>query len=185
MAAGESRAQFDQQPIEAAAYVHAAEAALEATGDVRYLADAERAFGWYLGWNDVGMVVADAARGGCHDGLGPDGFNVNQGAESTLAWLAAVERIRVMRGRWSAAGPSSGAAPFRLGGVPAIGQLRRLDADAASTPIGCPGRLPLPGELRRLRPTPLVGVEDVADPLEGGDRARPRRAPRRACDGRG
>ena len=83
--------------------------------------DAERAFGWYLGWNDVGTVVADAARGGCHDGLGPDGCNVNQGAESTLAWLAAVERIRIMRGRWSAAGPSSGAAPFRLGAVPAMG----------------------------------------------------------------
>ncbi len=115
------RATFDQQPIEAAAFVHAAEAALEATGDVRYLADAERAFGWYLGWNDVGTVVADAARGGCHDGLGPDGCNVNQGAESTLAWLAAVERIRIMRGRWSAAGQSSGAAPFRLGGVPAMG----------------------------------------------------------------
>ena len=68
-----------------------------------------------------GSVVADAPRGGCHDGLGPDGCNVNQGAESTLAWLAAVERIRIMRGRWSAAGPSSGAAPFRLGGVPAMG----------------------------------------------------------------
>ena len=66
-------------------------------------------------------MVADAARGGCHDGLGPDGCNVNQGAESTLAWLAAVERIRIMRGRWSAAGTSSGAAPFRLGGVPAMG----------------------------------------------------------------
>ena len=118
---GGPRARFDQQPIEAAAFVHAAEAALEATGDVRYLADAERAFGWYLGWNDVGTVVADAARGGCHDGLGPDGCNVNQGAESTLAWLAAVERIRIMRGRWSAAGTSSGAAPFRLGGVPAMG----------------------------------------------------------------
>ena len=63
--------------------------------------DAERAFGWYLGWNDVGLVVADAERGGCHDGLGPRGLNRNQGAESTLAWLAAVERIRVMRGRWS------------------------------------------------------------------------------------
>ncbi len=99
--AGESRAQFDQQPIEAISYIHASEAALEATGDLRHLADAERAFGWYLGWNDVGLVVADAERGGCHDGLGPRGLNRNQGAESTLAWLAAVERIRVMRGRWS------------------------------------------------------------------------------------
>ena len=99
--AGRSRAQFDQQPIEAVSYIHAAEAALDATGDPRHLADAERAFGWYLGWNDVGLVVADPERGGCHDGLGPRGLNRNQGAESTLAWLAAVERIRVLRARRS------------------------------------------------------------------------------------
>ena len=92
--AGESRARFDQQPIEAVSYIHASEAALEATGDPRHLSDAERAFGWYLGWNDVGLVVADPEGGGCHDGLGPRGLNRNQGAESTLAWLAAVERIR-------------------------------------------------------------------------------------------
>ena len=35
--AGESRAQFDQQPIEAISYIHASEAALEATGDLRHL----------------------------------------------------------------------------------------------------------------------------------------------------
>ncbi len=122
---GGDRATFEQQPIEAAAFVHAAEAALEATGDLRHLSDAERAFGWYLGWNDVGAVVADPARGGCRDGLGPDGCNANQGAESTLAWLAAVERMRVMRRRWSAAVPSprptSGGAPLRVGAVPAMG----------------------------------------------------------------
>jgi hypothetical protein len=96
--AGESRAQFEQQPIEAVSYIHASEAALNATGDARHLSDAERAFGWYLGWNDAGLIVADVERGGCRDGLGPLGLNRNQGAESTLAWLAAVERMRVMRG---------------------------------------------------------------------------------------
>ncbi len=60
----------------------------------------------------VAAVTTGSARTGC---------NVNQGAESTLAWLAAVERIRIMRGRWSGASPSSGAAPFRLGAVPALG----------------------------------------------------------------
>jgi hypothetical protein len=103
--AGGSRAQFEQQPIEAVSYIHASEAALDVTGDPRHLVDAERAFGWYLGRNDVGVVVADARRGGCHDGLGPRGLNANQGAESTLAWLAAVERIRVMRAGWSTTTP--------------------------------------------------------------------------------
>jgi hypothetical protein len=97
------RARFDQQPIEAASFILAAEAALDATGDPRHLADAELAYAWFMGRNDGGVVVADPERGGCRDGLGADDCNQNQGAESTLAWLASVERIRVMRRRSSGA----------------------------------------------------------------------------------
>ena len=32
------------------------------------------------------------------DGLTPEGVNENQGAESTLMWLIALERIRTIRG---------------------------------------------------------------------------------------
>ncbi|MGO9181023.1 MAG: hypothetical protein ACLQHS_17445, partial [Candidatus Limnocylindrales bacterium] len=42
------------------------------------------------------VAVADPARGACHDGLTPDGVNANQGAESTLMWLTAVERMRAL-----------------------------------------------------------------------------------------
>ena len=45
----------------------------------------ERAFGWYLGDNHLGMPLADPDDGSCRDGLGPDGVNGNMGAESTLA----------------------------------------------------------------------------------------------------
>ncbi len=68
---GGTRARYDQQPIEAASILLCAETAYEATGDLGYLADAERAYGWFLGANDGGIVVADPASGGCHDGLLP------------------------------------------------------------------------------------------------------------------
>jgi len=91
------RGRFDQQPIEAATLMLAAEAALFATGDDRWRIEMERAYAWFLGGNDLGVVVADPGRGGCHDGLTAAGVNLNQGAESTLMWLVALEHIRAMR----------------------------------------------------------------------------------------
>lgn len=93
------RARFDQQPIEAGSFVLASAAALEATGERCHADDMERAYGWFLGANDVGIAVADPAHGGCHDGLRQYDVNPNQGAESTLAWLAALEHIRRLRRR--------------------------------------------------------------------------------------
>jgi len=60
------------------------------------------AFGWFLGDNDPGMPLADPDDGSCRDGLGPDGVNGNMGAESTLAWLVAVERMRALHNEASA-----------------------------------------------------------------------------------
>jgi hypothetical protein len=93
------RARFDQQPIEAASQLLACEAALAATSDPRWLGAAERAYAWFLGDNDSGIPVADPATGGCHDGLGPARVNANQGAESTLMWLTALEHMRTLRAR--------------------------------------------------------------------------------------
>ena len=76
---------FDQQPLEAQATVEACAAAFEATGDARWLAEAERAYGWFLGVNDLDLPLASAGDGGCFDGLMPHGLNRNQGAESILA----------------------------------------------------------------------------------------------------
>ncbi len=87
-------AQWDQQPIEALSMLEAALAAEAATGDPAFGRLAERAFAWFTGANDLGLPVADPVEGACHDGLGPSGLNPNRGAESTLAWLVAVERMR-------------------------------------------------------------------------------------------
>lgn len=94
---GGIRSRYDQQPIEAAALLQAAEAALAATGEERYRHAAELAYEWFLGGNDVGVPVADPWRGACHDGLTPAGVNANQGAESTISWLLSVEGVRRVR----------------------------------------------------------------------------------------
>jgi hypothetical protein len=93
------RARFDQQPIEATALLLAAEAAWEATHADRYRRAAEAAYAWFLGGTDLGLAIADPHEGGCRDGLTPAGVNHNQGAESTLMWLTALEHVRGMRGR--------------------------------------------------------------------------------------
>jgi hypothetical protein len=94
---GGTRARFDQQPIEAATMLQAAEVAWRATGRDKYLNTAEAAYGWFLGRNDVGVPLAEPARGGCCDGLHETGVNPNQGAESTLMWLTALEHMRGLR----------------------------------------------------------------------------------------
>ncbi|MBI4280048.1 MAG: glycosyl transferase family 1, partial [Armatimonadetes bacterium] len=92
---GGDRARFDQQPIEAQATVSACLAAYTQTGARRWREEAERAFEWFLGRNDLGMELYDPVTGGCRDGLHPDGVNQNQGAESTLAFLHALLEMRL------------------------------------------------------------------------------------------
>ncbi len=77
--------QFDQQPLEAQATVDACTAAFDATGDRRWYEEAQRAYGWFLGANDLDLPLASVNDGGCFDGLMPTGLNRNQGAESILA----------------------------------------------------------------------------------------------------
>jgi hypothetical protein len=91
------RSRFDQQPIEASALLLAAQAAFAATGQPRYGDAVDRAYGWFLGANDGAVPVAEPDRGACFDALTPTGVNANQGAESTLAWLLALEGARAVR----------------------------------------------------------------------------------------
>jgi len=76
---------FDQQPLEAQATIDACAAAFKATGDPRWVEEANRAYRWYLGQNDLDLPLATVQDGGCFDGLMPGGLNRNQGAESILA----------------------------------------------------------------------------------------------------
>jgi hypothetical protein len=96
-AAGEPRPAFDQQPIEAWHLAEAAWAALEATGDLRWQATIEQCNAWFHGANDAGVVMFDPDSGGGYDGLRNHGVNENQGAESTLAWLAVRQIAELVR----------------------------------------------------------------------------------------
>jgi glycosyltransferase involved in cell wall biosynthesis len=92
---GGTRADFDQQPVEALAMVSASLSAFRATLDPRWTDEAQRSFEWFLGRNDLGLAPYDSSTGGCGDGLHPDRVNENQGAESTLAFhLARAELAR-------------------------------------------------------------------------------------------
>jgi hypothetical protein len=90
---GGPRERFDQQPIEAQATVSACIEAFEATQDPFWRDEARRAFEWFLGRNDLDQPLYNSSSGGCYDGLHFDRVNLNQGAESTLAFLLALEEM--------------------------------------------------------------------------------------------
>jgi hypothetical protein len=89
------RSWFDQQPIEAYSMLSACFEAYGMTGEDRWRVEARRAFEWYLGRNDLGILLYDYTTGGCRDGLFPDRANENQGAESTLIWLLSLLEMRL------------------------------------------------------------------------------------------
>jgi glycosyltransferase involved in cell wall biosynthesis len=92
---GGTRANFDQQPIEAQAMMSACLEAYRSTSDFRWYEQARRAFDWFIGWNDLGLELYSPRTGGCCDGLHVDRANSNQGAESTLAFLLSLAELRL------------------------------------------------------------------------------------------
>jgi len=92
---GGTRANFDQQPIEAQATISACLEAYRATADFCWYEHAQRAFDWFIGWNDLGLELYSPETGGCRDGLHVDRVNRNQGAESTLAFLLSLAEMRL------------------------------------------------------------------------------------------
>ena len=84
---GSSKPVFDQQPIEAYSTTAACLEAYITTKDKRWYSEAEKAFQWFLGTNDLGIPLYEPINGGCYDGLHVDRVNRNQGAESTIAFL--------------------------------------------------------------------------------------------------
>ncbi|MGH8927210.1 MAG: glycosyltransferase [Acidimicrobiia bacterium] len=89
---------FDQQPIEAWAMIDAS--AVAASVDGKEWEEYEgRARDWFTGANDLGETMIDSGSGGGFDGLTVRGPNRNQGAESTLAALAALSYAKAGRRR--------------------------------------------------------------------------------------
>ena len=93
MRRGGGKAQFDQQPIDAAALLSACHDAYRMTGDARWREEMRKCFNWFLGANDLGVPLYDFSTHGCHDGLHDHGVSRHQGAESTLSWLMSVLRM--------------------------------------------------------------------------------------------
>jgi hypothetical protein len=92
---GGTRASFDQQPVEAQSTVSACLAAYRATSDRWWYKQAQRAFDWFIGWNDLGLELYSPESGGCLDGLHVNRVNGNQGAESTLAFLLSLSELQL------------------------------------------------------------------------------------------
>jgi hypothetical protein len=86
---GKVRARFDQQGIDAMAMVLCYQQAFRVTREKKYLKRMYQSYQWFLGKNDLGLALYDPSTGGCADGLHIEGINLNQGAESTLAyWIS-------------------------------------------------------------------------------------------------
>lgn len=88
---GGEAAQFDQQGIDAMAMVLYYQQAFRITREAQYQQRMYQCYQWFLGANDLGLSLYDPSTGGSADGLHPTGINLNQGAESTLAyWISHV-----------------------------------------------------------------------------------------------
>ena len=83
------KAHFDQQPVDTASMVQTLSLANKITKKEEYKKDAFTAFDWFLGKNYLNQIVYDESTGGCKDGVGEFSVNLNQGAESTIAYLMA------------------------------------------------------------------------------------------------
>ena len=80
-------ASYDQQAIDAMAMVLMYAQAHKMTKEPHYLKNLFLVYSWFLGENSLNIPLYDADTKGCYDGLHPNGINLNQGAESTLAYL--------------------------------------------------------------------------------------------------
>jgi len=78
---------YDQQAIDSMAMVLMYAQAHRLTNDTQYLEKQFFVYSWFLGENSLCVPVYDRETKGCCDGLNPVGINLNQGAESTLAYL--------------------------------------------------------------------------------------------------
>ncbi len=85
----QTKALYDQQPLEAADMVLAACELFKLTRDQRYREKALEWYGWYEGNNLQTLALTNKSTGGIYDGLTPEGVNENQGAESIVTYLMA------------------------------------------------------------------------------------------------
>lgn len=95
---GGHRHAFDQQPEDTASMIEALHTMFDLSKDARYQRLLYRAFDWFLGTNVRGQIIYDQATGGCYDGLGEHGINLNEGAESTISYLISRLLLQTKKG---------------------------------------------------------------------------------------
>ena len=92
---GKETALDGQQPIDVSYTILALSTFYEYTKLKSYLIKMKTAFDWYLGKNSLNQIVYNPISGGCQDGLEAYGVNINQGAESTVTYLMARNRMEL------------------------------------------------------------------------------------------
>ncbi len=90
---GKEMARDGQQPIDVSYTILALSTFYEYTKLKSYLIKMKTAFDWYLGKNCLNQIVYNPISGGCQDGLEANGVNINQGAESSVTYLMARNRM--------------------------------------------------------------------------------------------
>ena len=149
---------FDQQPIEAAATISACLAARRAEDSAEWATEARRAFGWFLGENDLKTRLVDLITGSCCDGLHPDRANENRGAESAISYLVGLTEIRSLERdaelirHKDASTPTNGAA-LRAVALRAIPEKKLVSVAILESP----GSLLAPGSSQSRRQTVQAG----------------------------
>ncbi len=88
------RPAFDQQPTEVSTLADACARAAAIDARSIWPDGVLAAAAWFMGVNDARQLMWDPETGGGFDGLGADGVNRNQGAESTLAVLSTMQHAR-------------------------------------------------------------------------------------------
>jgi hypothetical protein len=78
---------YDQQAIDVMAMTLLYAQYYRLTSDPQCLKKLFFVYSWFLGENSLNIPLYDPETKGCFDGLHPNGTNLNQGAESTLAYL--------------------------------------------------------------------------------------------------
>jgi glycosyltransferase involved in cell wall biosynthesis len=117
----------DEQPLDADAITEALVDAWRYTANPNYARLAGWGFAWFLGRNRAGARLYVDATGACHDGLSATEPNLNQGAESTLAYYQALLSLL----RAGLAGLPQPAEPMRK---PVIGLTKRLTSGHRARP---------------------------------------------------
>ena len=99
MQKGETRAYFDQQPIEIGYLVEAYCKAMQLTGKAEYRNLAKKAYYWFFGNNRLGISLYDAARNFPTDGFNEIEGNKNSGAEAVISFALAVTSLKETKTR--------------------------------------------------------------------------------------